>query len=111
MDHRWGQRVPADVAVVITRDGWMRGMGRISNVSLSGAMLKTALKMPVHATITVSPVGDTRQSEDIVACVVRTEPGSVAIEWRDMASPQIVALIESVTTDAAALETRDPCAA
>jgi hypothetical protein len=110
VEHRWGQRVQTDLAVLIVRDGWMRGVGRMKNVSLSGAMLTTAFEIPLHANITVSPLGGSEPRE-IFAAVVRAEPGCVAVEWRDMASRQILDLIESVSTDGAALEARDPWAA
>jgi hypothetical protein len=111
MEHRWGQRVAADTPVVVTRDGWMLGLGQVANISLSGAMLTTALEVPLHANITILPIGGNAANGEIAACVVRTNPGSVAIEWRDMASSQVVALIKSASPDSAALETRDPCKA
>jgi hypothetical protein len=110
MEHRWGGRVQADLAVLIVRDDGLRGIGRMKNLSLSGALLATSFNVPLHANITVSLLGGT-ETREIFACVVRAQPGYVAIEWRDMASPQILALIESVSTDGAALETRDPWAA
>ncbi|MEJ0085173.1 MAG: PilZ domain-containing protein [Pseudomonadota bacterium] len=110
-EHRWGQRVPANVAVVITRDGCVRGVGRVSDVSLSGALLTTALEVPVHADISVSLPGENAEPREIPACVVRSQSGSLAIEWRDMASPQVMAFIRGIAPDGAGLETRDPCAA
>jgi hypothetical protein len=110
VEHRWGQRVPADLAVMVMSDAAMRGVGRLNNVSLSGALLTTALEIPLYANITVSSLGGTEPRE-IAACVVRTQADAVAIEWRDMASPQVLALIESLSADGAGFETRDPCAA
>jgi hypothetical protein len=111
MEHRWGHRVDADLPVMIGYDGRMSGMGRVSNVSLSGALLVTALNVPLHASVTVSPLRDGKATADLSACVVRTDAGTVAVEWRDMASPQVIALIKSVSSDATALERRDPYAA
>ncbi len=89
----------------------MSGMGRVSNVSLSGALLVTSLKIPLHTSVSISQVRDGKVAANLFACVVRTEPGSVAVEWRDMASPQVISLIESATCNAAAFERRDPYAA
>ena len=111
VEHRWGRRVAADTPVVVTRDGWMLGIGHVTNISLSGAILATPLEVPLHSNISVSPIGGNAANGEILACVVRAQPGSVAIEWRDMASSQVVALIKSASPDSAALETRDPCAA
>jgi hypothetical protein len=96
---------------MITCDGRQFGMGRVSNVSLSGALLVTPLEMPLHAGITISPVGDGISKEDIFACVVRTLPGAFAVEWRDMASPAVIALIGRISPDALKFDRRDPYAA
>ena len=111
VEHRWGQRVLADVPVTITCEGQQFGMGRISNVSLSGALLVTPLKMALHASVAISLIGEARSSEDIFASVVRTVPGGFAVEWRDMASPPVIALIEHISPDALKFDRRDPYAA
>ena len=111
VEHRWGQRVAANIPVVLTRGGTLLGSAHIASVSLSGAMLTTSLDLPLYANLTVLPNGGDPFQECIPASVIRKEPGSIAIEWRDMASPQVVALIRSLTPGAAALDTRDPCAA
>lgn len=111
MEHRWGQRVLADVPVTITCEGRNFGMGRVSNVSLSGALLVTPLKIPLHASISIAPIGEARPKEEMAACVVRTVPGGFAVEWRDMASPPVIALIERISPDALRFDRRDPYAA
>jgi len=111
MEHRWGQRVAAELPVMIGYDGRVFGMGRVINVSLSGALLVTPLQVPLHASVTISPVRDGKAAAELAACVVRTEEGRVAVEWRDMASPQIIALIQSASSNPAAFERRDPYAA
>ena len=111
MEHRWGQRVATELPVMIGYDGRIFGMGRVSNVSLSGALLVTPLKVPLHASVSISPVRDGKAIAELSACVVRAEAGCIAVEWRDMASPQVIAFIESASSDAAAFERRDPYAA
>jgi hypothetical protein len=71
----------------------------------------TPLKIPLHASISISPIGEARSNEDIFACVVRTLPGAFAVEWRDMASPPVIALIERISPDALRFDRRDPYAA
>jgi PilZ domain-containing protein len=110
MEHRWGQRALADLPVMITCEGRQIGMGRVSNVSLSGALLVTPLKMPLYASVNVSPVGD-ESNAGIVGCVVRIVPGAFAVEWRDMASPPVIALIERISPEALRLDRRDTYAA
>jgi hypothetical protein len=111
MEHRWGQRVTAEFPVMIRCEGWVFGMARVRDLSLSGALLVTPLEVPLHANVTISPVREGKTTADLPACVVRSEAGSIAVEWRDMASPQVIALIESVSSDATAFERRDPYAA
>jgi hypothetical protein len=111
MEHRWGHRVGTDASVLITRDGVLQGVGCVGNVSLSGALLLTSVVLPLHANVAISSPGDDRNARELSACVVRTACGNIAIEWRDMASREVIAFIQKISPDAAALETRDPCAA
>ena len=93
MEHRWGQRVTRETPVMLTRDGAMLGMARLANVSVSGALIATELDLPVHTNILVTPFHIDGSSErPIAACVIRAEAGAVGIEWRDMASPGVLAL-------------------
>ena len=101
----------ADLPVMIVCEGRAFAPARMRTVSLSGALLFTPLKVPLFANITVSPLIDGKTTADLCACVIRTEPGSVAIEWRDMASPQVIELIALASSDGKGLEVLDPCAA
>lgn len=93
MEHRWGQRVALEVPVRLEVGGRSLGRGVLRNASISGALIETALELPVFSNLVVSipAVGD------LPASIVRCAPASFAIEWRDMASPSIVALLERVT--------------
>jgi hypothetical protein len=78
---------------MLTRDEAVLGMARLVNVSVSGALIATALDLPLHSNILVTPFHIDGSSErPIPACVIRAEPGAVGIEWRDMASPSVLAL-------------------
>jgi hypothetical protein len=93
MEHRWGQRIIVEVPVRLGVDGRMLARGLLRNASISGALIETALELPVFSSLVVSipTVGD------LAASIVRCAPGRFAIEWRDMACPSIVALLERVT--------------
>jgi hypothetical protein len=93
MEHRWGQRVTIEVPVRLEASGRMLGRGVLRNASISGALIETALELPVFSNLVVSipSVGD------LAASIVRCAHGRFAVEWRDMACPSIVALLERVT--------------
>jgi hypothetical protein len=111
MEHRWGQRVTATLPVTIVVDRRRSGMGRVKNVSVSGALLETPIDIPINANVSISPSGKTLVSGEICGCVVRTLPGGFAVEWRDMASPPVIALMESISPDSGKCDRRDPYAA
>jgi hypothetical protein len=69
------------------------GRGLLRNASISGALIETALELSVFSNLVVSVpnVGN------LAASIVRCAPGGFAVEWRDMACPSIVALLERVT--------------
>lgn len=92
MEHRWGQRVPLDLPVRLELAGELLAHGRIQDASISGACVTTDTKFPPLAAVEVvlrTPAGRTV----LPACVVRRADGGVGVEWRDMASPSLVALL------------------
>jgi PilZ domain-containing protein len=100
MEHRWGQRITFEVPVKLAVGGRTLGRGVLRNASISGALIETPLELPVFSNLEVSmpATGDRSFREcDLAASVVRCEPGRLAVEWRDMACPSIVALLERVT--------------
>ena len=93
MEHRWGQRIPLDVPVSLWVEGRLSGRGLLRNASISGAYIETALELPVFSPVTVTFSKATAQV-GTEAAVVRTDTGGLGIEWRNMACPEIVALLE-----------------
>lgn len=105
MEHRWGQRVTLEVPVRLYFNDAALGRGLLRNVSASGALIETSLEIPVFANLVVAlPASGeaSPQIHELPASVVRRVPAGVAVEWRDMACPAIVALIERVTGQRAA---------
>ena len=100
MEHRWGQRVTLEVPVRLLLAGRMLGRGVLRDVSISGALIETALELPVFSNLVValpSPGETVPGAIDLPACVVRRAAAGFAVEWRDMACPSIVALLERAT--------------
>ena len=104
-EHRWGQRVTLEVPIRLYVEGRALGRGILRNASISGALIETALELSRYTNLVVSmPTMSevTTGSHDLAACVVRQAPGGFAVEWRDMACPAIVTLLERITGQRAA---------
>ena len=100
MEHRWGQRVTLEIPVRLFVGGRLLGRGLLRNVSISGALIETSLELPVFTNLVVSlpSVSEVApDSPELAANGVRRVPGGIAVEWRDMACPAIVALLERAT--------------
>jgi len=92
---RFGQRRNLALPVQLGVDGRWVGHGVVRNASVSGALIETALDLPLHTNLVVTltiPGRDGSATRDLCACVVRVDPAGVGIEWRDMASVDITDL-------------------
>lgn len=88
MDHRWGQRVAVDLAVQLLCHPRTVAVGRLMNVSVSGAFVRTgvvpALLAPVRILGFLSEHEGMRRAA-IEGYVVRRERGGFGIEWFELA--------------------------
>ena len=99
MEHRWGQRLSLDLPIRITVQPFSVRHGRLTNLSVSGAMLKldhelrllhrihVALEMP-HTTKCEAPT--------LAAYVTRTGRFGVGIEWCEFSPPVISQLLANL---------------
>ena len=110
MEHRWGERVALDCpAQLVLRDGTLIE-GDVRDASISGALIETAQRIPMYTTLSVhlpAADGSGRRTLELPACVVRTARDGVAVEWRDMAAPTLVALLREAAGNAVPLCARD----
>ena len=93
---RFGLRVAVEVPVGLAVTGGPSGSGKIRNASISGALIETALDLPLHTNLLVTltiPDGNARAVRELSACVVRVEVHGVGVEWRDMGSVDITDLL------------------
>jgi hypothetical protein len=89
MDHRWGQRHPTDVEVQFVAKQGTTGTGRILNISLTGAYLKTRVPLRVHSLVYLEPAALSSGSDHgrrIAASVVRQDALGVGLEWCESTS-------------------------
>jgi hypothetical protein len=96
MEHRWGVRVGLDAPVLLVHCAGPETFGRILNASISGALIETPLALPVHAVLGVQ-----FRNFELDACVTRTEPGRLGVEWRDMGCKPLVDFLQEAQRDAA----------
>ncbi len=89
---RFGERIPFELPVRISVDGRALGHGIVRNASLSGALIETALELPLHTNLVVTltiPGKGAPAPRELAACVVRIDAAGIAIEWRDMGSVDV----------------------
>jgi hypothetical protein len=93
MEHRCGTRFAQNTRVLVERAEGVTAPAELCNVSASGALLRCALPVPLHAQVRVlfsAPNNSGwRTAERISAEVVRHSPTGFAVEWLEF-SPQLV---------------------
>jgi hypothetical protein len=110
MEHRWGERVTLDCPVRLEFQHGPGTEGRLRNASISGALIDTAARLPMYTMVNVViPAASAvrLRTVELPACVVRTAPDGVAVEWRDMAVSTLIALLRDAGGDESRLCTRD----
>jgi hypothetical protein len=110
MEHRWGERVPLDCPASLLLPDGSRVNGRMRNASISGALIDADERLPVYTTLNVrlaTGEGPRRRMIELSACVVRVTRSGLAVEWRDMAEPTLIALLREAGGSAATLCARD----
>ena len=99
MEHRWGHRLSTDIPVRLrcleAQDTGCRCLGRIENVSATGALIRTELGIcPAPAIVVEALVPALGLEErELPACVVRAARGEVAVEWMELASTAVSAVL------------------
>ena len=70
--------------------------GRLCNASISGALITSPLPVNISARVQVrftAMIDGRRRATSVEAEVVRREKGSFAVEWRELASEAVRALL------------------
>jgi hypothetical protein len=84
MEHRWGQRRSTDVMVRFFNLPATIGMGRMLNISPTGAFLETSAKLRRLSLVYLepaAPLSTQGRLGRIAACVVRQDATGVGLEW------------------------------
>lgn len=99
MEHRWGERlsttIPVRLRCVQSPDSGCRCVGCVTNVSVTGALIRTELGIRPAAHIAVESLSPALglQGRELHACVIRAGSGEMAVEWMDLASTGVGALL------------------
>jgi hypothetical protein len=100
MEHRWGERVGVDLPVRITGHPFAVRTGRLSNLSVSGAFIRSDLDVRLLARIVVAielPHRPKRDAPLIPAFVARKFKDGIGIEWCEFKPPAINRLLQTST--------------
>lgn len=98
MEHRLGIRIPLSLLVRLDQQSETAALGRMLNVSLSGAYLATSRTYELLSRIDIvcGRFSDARADvSGIAAYVVRKAGGGVGVEWCEFAPPAIRRLVLS----------------
>jgi hypothetical protein len=87
VEHRWGERVQVKIPVRLSVRPYAIGAEMISNLSLSGAWIRTNLKVPALARIenTFAAARSSRfEVRAVTAYVVRKDRHGIGLEWCEL---------------------------
>ena len=105
MEHRWGRRLTSHIPVRLrclqSPDSGCSCLGRLEEVSASGALIRTELGICPAATIAIETLAPTLglEQRELPASIVRASAGELAIEWMEFASTGVsVVLTETMLT-------------
>lgn len=99
MEHRWGQRLSVNVPVRLrcmqAGDSGCRCLGCLVSVSASGALIRTELGIRPAPNVVVETLGPGlgMQGRELAASVIRANSGTMAVEWLELASIGVSAVM------------------
>jgi hypothetical protein len=91
-DHRWGRRKVTDAAVRFMALPGMLGVGRVTNVSVTGAFMETGVALPFATLVHLESIETAADAmrKRLSANVVRCTEHGVGLEWCECASNAIL---------------------
>ena len=98
MEHRWGERVGVDLPVRITGHPFSVRIGRLHNLSVSGAFIKVDYDLRLLSRIQVAiemPQRSKHEAPVLSAYVARKYKDGIGVEWCEFAPAPIPQLLYS----------------
>jgi hypothetical protein len=99
MEHRWGTRlsttIPVRLRCLQSPDTGCRCLGCLENVSASGALIRTesGIRPSAHIAVEMLTPALGLKARELPACIVRGGSRGVAVEWMDLASTGVLAVL------------------
>ena len=96
MEHRWGNRVSVDIGVRISARVGIIGVGRILDISVSGAWIRTRLDLSALSRVMLAfdPIPVLKhEGSSVGAYVTRTSREGFGVEWYELDPPFLSELL------------------
>jgi hypothetical protein len=99
MEHRWGYRLSTNIPVRLrcaqSQDNGCRCLGCLENVSASGALIRTELGICPAANVFVETLVPALglHGDGLPAAILRASSGEMEVEWLELASTDVCALM------------------
>jgi hypothetical protein len=86
MEHRCGKRTPVNVDVRLIGASGVTGVGRMLDVSATGAFINTLIDLPVLTPVNIEPIDHhphLPEARAVAAFVVRRTASGLGLEWSE----------------------------
>jgi hypothetical protein len=98
MEHRYGIRYSSAIDVFVrSQSGQLAAKGRLTDVSISGAFVRTSTPIAPLSSITIevlSVVASARRFKPIEAQVIRRTDSGLGIEWKELTPASLSQLVD-----------------
>jgi hypothetical protein len=110
MEHRWGRRQSTDLKVRFVSRTKI-GTGCLSNVSVTGAFMKTKAHLRLLSVLNLSsPHSKKAKSKGVTAFVVRQDSAGVGLEWCEAGQTSIEARLALLVDESPGSQADHPVA-
>jgi hypothetical protein len=106
MEHLWGRRLSANIPVRLRcmqeRDCGCRCLGCLESVSATGALIRTEVGIRPAPNVVVETLvpGRGLQGRELPASVIRASSGTMTVEWMELASTGVSAVMSEAMLSA-----------
>ena len=108
MEHRWGARICLDRSVRVRSRNALVGAAVVCDISVSGALLRTAAPFGLHSWIEVEFFPFRPRHQAVEATVVRIGPDGLGVEWLELAPLPVRHLLHELVLEGLADESVSP---
>jgi hypothetical protein len=99
MEHRWGNRICLVRPVRVRSRNALIGAALMCDISVSGALLRTAAPFGLHSWIEVEFFPFRTRYQPVAATVVRIAPDGLGVEWLELAPLSVRHVLNELVQD------------